>query len=94
MSCCGSARRPLAGQRGLSAKSVASNAAPRGLPPPEAEAPAAPVTFTYTGTTRLAADGPITRRRYRFEHPGAVVEVDGRDAASFAAIPNLRRTRA
>jgi hypothetical protein len=53
------------------------------------------VTFVYTGTTRLVADGPVTRQRYRFDYPGAMVEVDGRDAASFAAIPNLRfqRTR-
>jgi hypothetical protein len=49
------------------------------------------VRFVYTGSTRLVAEGPVTRRRYRFEHPGAVVEVDGRDAPSFAAIPNLRR---
>lgn len=81
MSCCGRARGPI------------------GMPPPRRGAPAAEpqlrppamVTFEYTGATRLLADGPVTRRRYRFEDTGAQVQVDGRDAASFAAIPNLRR---
>jgi hypothetical protein len=54
----------------------------------------APVTFVYTGATRLVAEGPVTRRHYRFDHPGAVVDVDGRDAPSFAAVPNLRVRRA
>lgn len=80
MKCCGRSRLP---------------AEPR---PPRQDAPPAPprihpamVRFVYTGGTRLVAEGPVTRRRYRFEHPGAIVEVDGRDAPSFAAIPNLRR---
>lgn len=65
---------------------------PRQDPPPaEPHIRHAMVPFIYTGATRLIAEGPVTRRRYRFEHPGAVVEVDGRDAPSFAAIPNLRR---
>lgn len=59
---------------------------------PAATRPAA-VRFEYTGATRLVAEGPISRRRYRFDMPGAVVEVDARDAASFAAIPALRRLR-
>lgn len=49
------------------------------------------VAFVYTGTSRLVAEGPFTRRRYRFDAPGAEVAVDVRDAASFAAIPSLRR---
>ena len=94
MSCCGSARRPLAGQGSSALPNGPSPNAPlRGMPAAAADAPVAPVAFVYTGTSRLAADGPVTRRRYRFEQPGAIVEVDGRDAASFAAIPNLRRAR-
>jgi hypothetical protein len=62
-------------------------------PPAEPQFRPAMVAFVYTGATRLQADGPVTRRRYRFEHPGAVVDVDGRDAPSFAAIPNLRPQR-
>jgi hypothetical protein len=49
------------------------------------------VPYTYTGPTRLVADGPVTRRRYRFDQPGATLSVDARDAPSFAAIPHLRR---
>ena len=49
------------------------------------------VGFVYTGASQLVAEGPFTRRRYRFDEPGAEVQVDVRDAASFAAIPSLRR---
>lgn len=83
MNCCGRAR--------TTAKGFVPR---RDLPAAEAPVRHATVSFTYTGATRLVADGPVTRRRYRFEHPGATVEVDARDAASFAAIPNLRRAAA
>lgn len=39
------------------------------------------------------AEGPATRRRYAFQHPGAVLEVDARDAPSLARIPLVRRRR-
>lgn len=62
---------------------------------PRAREPAPPaqlaVPYTYTGASRLVAEGPVTRRRYHFAHTGAVLDVDARDAPSFAAIPNLRR---
>jgi hypothetical protein len=85
MGCCGQARAPL------ETRPLPRREAPRAEPPFRPP----PVTFVYTGATRLVADGTVTRRRYRFDYPGAMVEVDGRDAASFAAIPNLRfqRTR-
>jgi hypothetical protein len=51
----------------------------------------AAVPYTYTGASRLVAEGPVTRRRYHFAFTGAVLDVDARDAPSFAAIPNLRR---
>ncbi len=63
-------------------------------PPPVREpAPArqSAVPYTYTGASRLVAEGPVTRRRYHFAHTGAVLDVDVRDAPSFAAIPHLRR---
>jgi hypothetical protein len=50
------------------------------------------LNFTYTGSTRLQAEGPVTRQRYRFEHPGATVAVDVRDAPGLAAVPNLKRS--
>ncbi len=83
MSCCGRARAPAEPQP---VRREATFAAPQPLQ--------AAVSFEYTGATRLVADGPVTRQRYRFEQPGARVAVDARDAASFAAVPNLRRIRA
>jgi hypothetical protein len=81
MSCCGRPRAP------------AETRYPpwRERPPPEPHFRPPMVTFVYTGATQLVVEGPVSRRRYRFEHPGALVEVDGRDAASLAAVPNLRR---
>lgn len=79
--------------------------APPATPAPPTPAPTEPgpvapvaarpasVSFQYTGATRLVAEGPISRQRYRFDAPGAVVGVDARDAAAFAAIPALRRLR-
>jgi hypothetical protein len=52
------------------------------------------IHFQYIGKTGLTVIGPITGRRYRFDHPGAFVGVDGRDAGSMAAVPNLRRAKA
>jgi hypothetical protein len=59
---------------------------------PAPRAPAS-VNFRYEGPTRLQTQGPITRQRYRFEHSGAIVAVDARDAPSLAAIPQLRRVQ-
>ena len=50
--------------------------------------------FEYVGKTALTAVGPVTRRRYRFAGPGAIVEVDGYDAPAMTGVPNLRRTKA
>ena len=84
MSCCGRPRPAAASYQPIRHP---------GPPPAETRLRAATVAFVYTGPTRLQADGPVSRRRYRFEHPGAVVAVDARDAPSFAAIPNLRPQR-
>jgi hypothetical protein len=54
---------------------------------------AAPVYFQYTGKTKLTVIGRETRRRYRFDSPGAVVAVDLRDRRSLAAVPTLRYVR-
>jgi hypothetical protein len=35
--------------------------------------------------------GPITGKRYRFDGPGSMVEVDLRDRLSLAALPRLRQ---
>ena len=47
--------------------------------------------FEYLGHTGLTVIGPVTGRRYRFNHYGAVIEVDLRDRPSMAAVPKLRQ---
>jgi len=49
------------------------------------------VTFEYTGRTGLTAVGRSTGRQYRFDRPGARIQVDPRDAASVGGIALLRR---
>ena len=87
MSCCGGKRRqfyqPLAAPP--AAAPVTGGAALR----PLQELTAA---FEYFGPTGLTATGPITRQRYRFDRPGATVQVDARDAPAFDGIPHLRRS--
>ncbi len=53
--------------------------------------PQVPVQFQYAGNTGLTAIGPITGKRYRWDHTGATIKVDARDAPSMGAVPNLRR---
>jgi hypothetical protein len=48
------------------------------------------VIFEYTGRTAMAVIGGATRLRYTFIKPGCRVEVDARDRASMAAVPNLK----
>jgi hypothetical protein len=47
--------------------------------------------FQYLGKTGLTVIGPRTRRRYRFDRPGAVVAVDRRDERALAAVSVLRQ---
>ncbi len=51
------------------------------------------IQFEYIGPTALTVVGPITNRRYRFSAPGAVLDIDVRDAASIIAVPHLKRAR-
>ena len=54
----------------------------------QAAAAAKPV-FEYIGATALTVVSPITRKTYRFERPGARVEVDARDLSWVAFVSNL-----
>ena len=47
--------------------------------------------FQYVGPTALTVVGPISGKHYRFSHRGVIVEVDPRDRASLATVPNLRQ---
>jgi hypothetical protein len=84
MPCCGQKRQQLRGTN-----------APRPVPgqPAGPGQPAQPATFyfEYVGRTGLTVIGPITGRRYRFDRTGARVTVDGRDAPSLAAVPQLEQ---
>jgi hypothetical protein len=48
------------------------------------------VQFEYVGGTALMAIGPVSGKRYRFDHPGAVIAVDPRDRPGLAVVPALR----
>ena len=52
-----------------------------------------PAYFQYIGKTGLTVIGPGTRKRYRFDGPGAVVAVDVRDQRALADVPRLRLVR-
>ena len=47
--------------------------------------------YQYTGMTAMTVAGPLSGAKYRFTAPGAKVQVDLRDVAAMAALPNLRR---
>ena len=47
--------------------------------------------YEYTGATGMTVLGPISGARYRFDRPGAKVQIDGRDVSSLAGLPHLRR---
>ena len=49
------------------------------------------IQFRYEGATAMTVVGPISQIRYRFGFPGAVVEIDERDAAALSAVPHVRR---
>ena len=47
--------------------------------------------YEYTGKTGMTVTGSISGARYRFDRPGARVQIDGRDVPSMRTLPNLRR---
>ena len=52
-----------------------------------------PVYFQYIGKTGLTVMGPMTRKFYRFDSPGAVVEVDPMDRRALEVVSALRHVR-
>jgi hypothetical protein len=77
MACCGRKRQQIS----------------RGIPVQQASNPALPgnssrsprtTAFQYLGKTALTAVGPVSGRHYRFNYPGAILEVDPRDQGSLA----------
>ena len=48
------------------------------------------IPFAYLGKSSLTARGVSTGRYYHFPVPGAVLEVDLRDAKEMRTVPNLK----
>lgn len=57
----------------------------------KARGEAAPLEFEYVGRSALTVLGPSTGFRYRFDHPGARLPVEARDAFALQSVPLLRR---
>jgi hypothetical protein len=88
MSCCGQ-QRLTPSQNTLRAPTAAPQADRSDIV--SASAPSTGVPFQYTGRTALTVIGPVSGRRYRFNGPNAVVQVDPRDRESLQSVPRLRR---
>jgi hypothetical protein len=88
MVCCGQRRQQMRGQA-MPVRQAANPASPAGFAQKPVQQPR--TTFRYVGKTAITAVGPISGREYRFGYPGAIVQVDPRDRASLAAVPNLRQ---
>jgi hypothetical protein len=52
-----------------------------------------PVYFQYIGTKQLLVIGRETNKRYWFDKPGMILEVDQKDWRSLKAVPVLRRVQ-
>ena len=91
MACCGQKRSQITTQA-MQATQVRRHTSPVRQPSvrPQVVARQA-VSFQYVGASVLTTTGAISGRFYRFGQPGAVLEVDSRDASSLATIPNLRK---
>ncbi len=51
------------------------------------------VSFRYTGKRTLAMRGLISGKKYYFNKPGVVIEIDHRDLVFFEDVPNLEKLR-
>jgi hypothetical protein len=47
--------------------------------------------YEYTGEMGMTLLGPVSRMTYRFNGPGTRIQIDPRDTASMAGLPDLRR---
>ena len=49
------------------------------------------IRFEYIGNTALTVTGSITGRRYRFNRPGEILQVDSSDVSGLMLVPVLRK---
>lgn len=79
MACCGQRRAMAAG----SGKVIQANRFARPI--------SHSALYEYTGATGMSVTGSGSGTRYRFSHPGSKLQIDPRDIAAMAGLPNLRR---
>jgi len=84
MACCGQRRQQMR-SRAIPVRQANKSAKPAG----SLQTPARQqgTSLQYVGKTA----SPLSGRQYRFGYPGAIVQVDPRDRASLAVVPNLRQ---
>lgn len=70
-----------------------SSAAVRPAAPPIARSSTAILQYQYVGRTGLTVVSPGTGKRYRFDRPGAMQQVDPRDRFWLERIPNVKLAR-
>ncbi len=89
MGCCGQ-RRVLGGApfRPASTTTTASSSQPVASPKPR---PVLRLVYEYSGNGAFTVASSTSGRRYRFEHPGARIEVDPRDRTLMASLRQVRR---
>jgi chitodextrinase len=83
--CCGQNRTQL---RATSKASAARLAVAVGQPKLQPG-----VSFVYLGNTGITVTGPASGTQYRFDRPGARVEVDPRDRILLASLRQLRQVK-
>ena len=91
--CCGRPRQTVRTQQSLgspvrSARALLSTSA-QAAPAPRVPLALTRPVFEYVGATALTVVSPLTRKTYRFEKPGARIEIDPRDPSWIAFVPNL-----
>ena len=89
MGCCGEKRRRFYGRAPAGA---GARGAEGGVAPPGRRLRFS-VQFRYVGATAMTVEGPASGRRYRFDRPGATLEVDLRDRLGLARVPGLQEVR-
>ncbi len=51
------------------------------------------VLFMYSGNTGTTVTGPVSGIQYRFDRPGALVEIDVRDRVLLASLRQLKQVK-
>jgi len=88
--CCGHGRKQLTASFSTQSRSPQNRSSQSASAAQGATASQSGSLFEYVGNTGLTVVGPATGARYRFERPGARLNVDVRDHVGLARVPVLR----